>query len=330
MTLDRDAILSLLKGDNDTWLFETARKTTREIFGDEIYLRGIVEFSSFCRCHCNYCGLRAPNKEIRRYRLCRHEIMEAVGELAELNLATVVLQSGEDPLFDVETVGKIITEIKARHQVAITLSLGERGREAFSHWRDCGADRYLLKMETLDASLYESYRPGSDFTARLKGVEHLKRLGYEAGSGIITGLPGMTIETLADDILALTKMTLHMISAGPFVPHPQTPFGGDEPADVMVALRTMAILRILNPKANIPSTSALETVQKEGRKMGIEAGANVLMFSVTPASVRKSYSIYPGKNQEEKSAADTVAGAHELIRSMGLIPSMKVGGSKVQ
>lgn len=330
MTLDRDAILSLLKGENDTWLFGTARNTTREVFGDEIYLRGIVEFSNFCRCQCNYCGLRGGNHGIRRYRLCHHEIMEAVEELADLDLATVVLQCGEDPHFDVTTVGEIIREIKAKHKVAITLSLGERGEEAFAHWRECGADRYLLKMETLDEDLYNTYRPGSNFEDRLKGVALLRELGYEAGSGIITGLPGMTLETLADDILGLTEMGLHMISAGPFVPHPQTPFGEVPEGDVDVCLRTMAILRILNPKANIPSTSALETVRKSGRKMGIEAGANVLMFSVTPASVRKSYSIYPGKNEEEKSAAETVAGAHELIRSMGLIPSMKVGGSKVR
>jgi len=327
--MTRDEILAYLQGKDDAGLFAGARAVRREIFGDEIYLRGIVEFTSFCRCRCNYCGLRAPNDEVFRYRLTEAEILDAVDELAALGLPTVVLQGGEDPHYDAAFIGRIVRSVKARHAIAVTLSLGERGDEAFSHWRDCGADRYLLKMETLDETLYGTYRPGCDFHQRLAGVRTLQRLGYEAGSGIITGLPGMTLETLADDILAVTDLSLDMISAGPFVPHPQTPFGTEIPGDPQLALRTMAILRILNPQANIPATSALETVREEGRKQGIDAGANVLMFSVTPASVRKNYAIYPGKNQETRTAAHTVQNARELIRSMGLSPSSSLGGSKV-
>ena len=327
--MTKDEIMALLKGEDDTGLFERAKDQRLATFGDEIYLRGIVEFSSYCRCQCNYCGLRGGNSGIHRYRLTAAEILSAVDELAGLGLPTVVLQGGEDPYFDVATIGRIVETVKKRHKIAVTLSLGERGVEAFAHWRACGADRYLLKMETMNPDLYPTFRPGCDYDQRLNGVKTLQLLGYEAGSGIITGLPGMTWETLADDILAVTKLELAMISAGPFVPHPQTPFGSEPGGDPLVALRTMAILRILNPKANIPATSALETVQKEGRKQGIEAGANVLMFSVTPASVRKNYAIYPGKNQETQSAAETVGNAHDLIRSMGLIPSAGLGASKV-
>ncbi|BCS98845.1 [FeFe] hydrogenase H-cluster radical SAM maturase HydE [Desulfoluna limicola] len=327
--MTKDEIIALLEGKDDAGLFERAAAQRLETFGEEIYLRGIVEFSSYCRCQCNYCGLRGPNNQIHRYRLSVAEILDAVDELAALGLPTVVLQGGEDPHFDVATMGRIVQTVKKRHKIAVTLSLGERGLEAFSHWRDCGADRYLLKMETMNPALYPNFRPGCDFDQRLASVRSLQALGYEAGSGIITGLPGMTLETLADDILAVTELGLDMISAGPFVPHQQTPFGGESGGDPQVALRTMAILRLLNPNANIPATSALETVKKEGRKQGIEAGANVLMFSVTPETVRKNYAIYPGKNQETNTAAQTVDNARNLIQGMGLKPSISLGGSKV-
>lgn len=326
--MTRDEIMALLQGADDVGLFERAGALRGAVFGDEIYLRGIVEFSSVCRCRCRYCGLRAPNEGAHRYRLTEAEILAAVDELVALGLPTVVLQGGEDPHYDPAAIGRIVRTVKARHPIAVTLSVGERGEDAFSHWRDCGADRYLLKMETMDRNLYPGFRPGSDFDERLSAVRTLQALGYEAGSGIITGLPGMTLRTLADDILAVTELSLDMISAGPFVPHPQTPFGADPGGDPQVALRAMAILRILNPQANIPATSALETVREAGRKQGIMAGANVLMFSVTPTSVRKNYSIYPGKNQEVQSPAQTVENAKALIRSMGLIPSTGLGASK--
>ncbi len=325
----RNEIITLLQGGSDASLFEMARAQRVASFGEEIYLRGIVEFSSHCRCRCNYCGLRAPNDQIHRYRLTPSEILSAVDELAALGLATVVLQGGEDPFYDMASVGDIVSQVKRDHDIAVTLSLGERGSDAFAHWRACGADRYLLKMETMNEALYGQFRPGCDFHRRLAGVRTLQTLGYETGSGIITGLPGMTLETLADDILAITALKLDMISAGPFVPHHQTPFGTQAGGDPRIALRTMAILRLLNPTANIPATSALEIVEKEGRRQGIDAGANVLMFSVTPESVRKNYAIYPGKNQETQSAAHTITNARALIRGMGLIPSTSRGGVKV-
>lgn len=325
----RDEMIVLLEGEADAQLFEEARAQRVASFGEEIYLRGIVEFSSYCRCRCNYCGLREPNGQIHRYRLTADEILSAVDELAALGLPTVVLQGGEDPFYDMAAVGDIVSRVKKRHDIAVTLSLGERGTEAFAHWRACGADRYLLKMETMNEDLYGRFRPGCDFHRRLAGVKSLQTLGYETGSGIITGLPGMSVETLADDILAVTALKLDMISAGPFVPHHQTPFGTQAGGDPKIALRIMAILRLLNPHANIPATSALEIVEKEGRRQGIDAGANVLMFSVTPESVRKNYAIYPGKNQESQTAAHTVGNARALIRGMGLIPSTSRGGSRV-
>lgn len=328
--MTKDEIIALLKGQDDTGLFERASAQREATFGDEIYLRGIVEFTSHCRCHCNYCGLRALNGDVQRYRLTVAEILGAVTELAALGLPTVIFQGGEDLHFDATTIGRIVETVKKRHKIAITLSLGERSVEAYAHWRACGADRYLLKMETMNRTLYPHYRPGCDFDQRLARVRTLQSMGYETGSGIITGLPGMTIDALADDILAITALNLDMISAGPFVPHPQTPFGRKEAGDPQLALRAMAILRLLNPDANIPATSALEAVRAEGRKQGIEAGANVLMFSVTPDAVRKNYDIYPGKNQEPHSSAQTVEIARALIRSMGLEPSLSLGGSRVR
>ena len=321
-------IVQLLAGADDAGLFSAADALTRENFGDAVYLRGIVEFSNHCANNCRYCGLRRANRGLHRYRMSVEDILAAAALAGELSIGTVVLQSGDDFAYSREDIGRVVTEAKAVSGVAVTLSLGDRPASDLDYWRALGADRYLLKMETFDETLYARSRPGLTVADRLGRIEALRAAGYEVGSGIITDLPGMTLEILADDLLRLADLDLDMIAAGPFVPHPDTPYGAEAAGSVLTAFRAMAILRLLNPLANIPSTSALSALRDGAREQGLTVGANVVMPSLTPESVSAEYSIYPGKNAFRADAAARVEAARAAIRRVGRVPSTAVGGSK--
>lgn len=323
--LSRPELLRLLQGDEDEALFARAREMRRRVFGRDVYLRGIVEFSNHCRKQCHYCGLRRGNTKLQRYRLSPQEILQAAARTVPLGLGTVVLQSGEDLSFDSETVGWIVAEIKKRFGLAVTLSLGERSREELSCWRECGADRYLLKFETSDPGLHARLRPGESLHKRLECLHILQELGYEAGSGVIVGLPGQSLEDLADSLLLLQRLDLDMLSAGPFLPHPDTPLAGSRAGDVPVSLRVMALMRLLSPRSNIPATSALEVALPQGRLLGLQAGANVIMPTLTPQHVRAGYAIYPGKNAPDDDVRKLVEEVKMTIRHAGLRPSAAAG-----
>ncbi len=323
-------IKEFLKGADDKLLFSQGESIREKYFGKEVYLRGVVEFSNVCKEKCLYCGLRCSNKELKRYRLTFDEILEAVELVKRSKLGTVVLQSGNDPSYTTEFIENIIREIKKRYgnSLAITLSLGEREYDELKRWRDAGADRYLLKVETFDEKLYEKMRPGRKLSERLKLIEYLMKLGYEVGSGIIVDLPEMTDEILANDILELSSLGLHMIASGPFIPHNKTPLYEYPSGDLKKSLRTIALLRILNKYSNIPSTSAMASLSKDARIQGLIVGANVIMPSLTPLRVRKLYNIYPGKNESDSSALEDVEKIKNLISSAGFIPSESIGNFK--
>lgn len=321
-------ITQLLAGADDPGLFSAADALTRQNFGDEVYLRGVIEFSNHCRNNCRYCGLRLANRAVARYRMDVPAILSCVALARELSLGTVVVQSGDDFSYSREMIGQVITEAKAASDVAVTLSLGDRPLEDFDYWRGCGADRYLLKVETFDAALYARCRPGLRLADRLARVEALRRAGFEVGSGIITDLPGMTLDILANDLLCLSELDLDMLAAGPFVPCPGTPYGDAPPGSILTALRAMAILRLLNPTANIPSTSALNALRDGSREQGLTLGANVIMPSLTPETVSRDYAIYPGKNAFRADARARVEAARQAIRRIGRVPSTSVGASK--
>jgi len=251
-----------------------------------------------CKEKCLYCGLRSNNKNIKRYRLTEDEIITTVDTIYKHEIGTVVLQSGNDPFWTTDLVENIITKIKNRYgdKLAITLSLGERDYKELKRWKKAGAERYLIKIETFDEKLYEKMRPGRKLKERIEMIEWLNKLGYEVGSGIIIGLPYTDVNTISNDIYELSKLDLHMIAAGPFIPHPETPLKEFSHGDVMRSLRVISILRIMNPYSNIPSTSAMAAIKKESRMEGLRVGANVIMPSFTPERVRKLYNIYPGKN----------------------------------
>lgn len=304
-------------------LFRLADKTRVKYVGDEVYLRGLIEFSNICKCTCHYCGLRFENKAIERYRLSADEIIDCAKKAASKGIKTIVLQSGEDIHFTKEVMCKIITEIK-KLNTALTLSIGERTFDDYKAFKDAGADRYLLRIETTDKSLYERLHPGMDFYNRLKCLKNLKKLGYETGSGSLVGLPGQSIESLADDILFFKENDFDMIGVGPFLPHPSTPLKDASHGDFTLSLKVMALIRILMKNINIPATTAMETLHQHGRILALQSGANVVMPNVTKADYKEKYEIYPDKSTNNNDI-DTIK---EKIISIGRIASKDFGFRK--
>lgn len=281
--------------ERDATLFAAADRVRAEHVGDGVHLRGLVEFSSYCGRTCQYCGLRAADTDLQRYRMQPDEIVAAGLRAAELGYGTVVLQSGEDAWYRAEIVADIIRRIKSQADMAVTLCLGERPREDYALWREAGADRYLVRIETSNRELYARLHPGMSFDNRLACLRHLRELGYQVGSGVLVGLPGQTLEMLAGDLLFLRDLPADMVGIGPFIPHPGTPLAGAEGGRVPTVLRMVALTRLLLPDSHIVATTALGTVDPQGREKALQAGANVLMPNVTPREFRALYEIYPDK-----------------------------------
>lgn len=322
-----DKILAALSGTDDEALFRRADAVRRRVFGSRVFIRAIVEFSNVCDKHCAYCGLRADNAGLTRYRMAPDEILAAAHAAVDQGAGTIVLQSGDDMGYDAGTVAGLIRAIKARHDVAVTLSLGDRGLDEYALWRSCGADRCLVKLETTDPKFYAELRRGEDFRERLRRVTELRRMGYEIGSGVIAGLPGTTLDDALRDVLYLCGLAPDMIAVGPFVPNPDTPLADAAPGSVELSLRMTAVLRILNPDANIPATSALDALAPDGRALGLARGCNVLMPSMTPGEHRGDYTIYPGKNAGDMDGLASLAAARRAIRTTGFVPSTSKGFS---
>lgn len=288
-------IIEILKDDSiNEELFSYADSVRKKYVGDEIHLRGLIEFSNYCKNTCKYCGLRCENKNIERYRILEDEILEHAKNAANLGFKTIVLQSGEDNYFTVNRMCNIISEIK-KLNVALTLSIGEKTFEEYKAYKDAGADRYLIRIETTDENLYSKMHPGMSLENRKRCLRDLKTLGYEVGSGCLVGLPNQSIESLADDILFFKEIGADMIGVGPFIPHPDTPLKDASKGSFFLALKVMAITRILLKDINIPATTAMESIQKDGRIIALQSGANVVMPNVTTTEYRQKYEIYKGK-----------------------------------
>ena len=294
--LKKDESIELLANtsENDKRLFKTADNVRKENVGDEIHLRGLIEFSNICKCSCKYCGLRSQNKNLERYRMLKDEIIECVQNAVKLGYKTIVLQSGEDNFYTTDKLCKIIKEIK-NFDVALTLSVGEKTFEEYKAFKQAGADRYLLRIETTDKNLYKKMHPNMSFENRLACLYNLKTLGYEVGTGCLVGLPEQTLESLADDILFFKDLDADMIGIGPFIPNQNTPLSEAGGGDFWLALKVMAITRIMLPTINIPATTAMETLNPNGRIIALQSGANVVMPNVTPMKYRAKYEIYPNK-----------------------------------
>ncbi len=295
--------------------------------GDEVHLRAIIEFSSYCRCNCDYCGLRADNEKLTRYRLRPAEILQAAIVAESLNFGTVVLQSGEDEGWTAEGLAEAVADVKARTHLAVTLSVGERDEWEYRLWREAGADRYLLKHETADRDLYERLHPGASFDHRLRCLELLGEIGYQIGSGCIVGLPGQTPAILAQDLLLMQRLNLHMAGIGPLIPHPDTPLAGMPIGEAEVVLNMMALTRLLIPDIMLASTTALETAMDGGRLAGLKSGGNVLMPNLTPRDYASFYEIYPGKKAPHLEIVEEVERAHRVIAAAGRVVGKGQGHS---
>ncbi len=322
-------IIDILKDNTqDEELFEFADLVRHNHVGDEVHLRGLIEFSNICKCTCYYCGLRAENKKIERYRITPDDIINYAKNAADMGFKTIVLQSGEDNFYSKDVMCKIISEIK-NFNVALTLSIGERTYDEYKAFKDAGADRYLLRIETTDKNLYKKLHPGMNFENRLNCLYDLKKLGYETGSGCLVGLPEQTIESLAEDILFFKENDFDMIGIGPFIAHPNTPLKDTPNGNFNLSLKVMALVRILMKNINIPATTAMETLNHNGRIIALQSGANVVMPNATTSEYRKKYEIYPNKictNEEADKCSNCIK---NKIASIGRTVSKDFGFRKI-
>jgi biotin synthase len=281
-------------------LYDRADAVRRARMGDAVPLRGIVEFSNICANDCLYCGIRAGNAKVGRYRLDDETILALARRMGEYGQSTIVLQSGEAPSREGDAaLGRLVSRIKAETRLAVTLSVGNRPREVYAQWRDCGMDRYLLRFETSDPELFARLHPDCTLAERLRCLNDLLSLGVQTGGGFMTGLPGETLSTAADNILLCRDLDLDMIGLGPYLPHPDTPLGLSQNIHVLDPERhfvALAVTRLLNPDAHIPATTAFDALfPGTGRNLALSRGANVFMPSATPVSRRSDYQLYPGK-----------------------------------
>jgi biotin synthase len=323
MYLTYDEIIKWLKTEDTVELeklWKLANQIRHDYVGDEVHLRGLIEFSNICCRECGYCGLNVSNKNVDRYRMTMEEVVACAKQAQEFGYGTVVLQSGEDFGITQDWMVELIGKIKQQTNLAITLSLGERTKDELKAWKEAGADRYLLRFETSDPDLYKIIHPvlvDNSLRHRIAILRELKELGYEVGSGVMVGIPGQSYAILARDILLFAELDLDMIGVGPFLPHPNTLLGQKKainldaqeqvPNTELMTYKVVALTRIMCPTANIPSTTALATVNKRfGRELGLMRGANVVMPNVTPKQYREKYVIYPNKAclTEEAEACD--------------------------
>jgi biotin synthase len=318
-----EEIIELFSQCPEEDLFERANQVKEERFGKEIILRGIIEFSNYCRCACSYCGLYCDNKELARYRFSIDEIVEYAKNAYQAGYKSIILQSGEDLYYDGDKISEAIKRIKALGDLSITLSIGERPKEEYKQWYKDGADRYLLKHETADEVLYNKLHPHSSFQKRLGYLDSLKQIGYETGSGFMVGLPGQTKESLAKDILLLRELQLDMAGIGIFISHPKTPLAGSPSGDPLDAVKCVAITRLLLPKCHLPSTTSVEVGSNE-KYMPLHCGANVIMKKVEPYKYRKLYEIYPNHKIVDKTVLEERNELVDFVHSVGL----KVSNSK--
>lgn len=329
--LTDDEFLFLLKSDTaSTHLFEKADRIRRKMYSDKVYIRGLIEISNYCKNNCYYCGIRGANKNLIRYRLTKEDILYCCSEGYELGFRTFVLQGGEDMCFTDKLICDIVSSIKnAYPDCAVTLSLGEKDKKSYAAYKKAGADRYLLRHETADESHYRLLHPESMSLANRKEcLFNLKELGYQVGSGFMVGSPFQTHENLLADLRFLQTLSPDMIGIGPYLPHNDTPFADKQKGSLSLTLRLISILRLMFPHALIPSTTALGTIDKNGRELGLKAGANVVMPNLSPTDVRKLYALYENKICTNEESAQSLAALKEKVENAGYRIVCDIGNVK--
>lgn len=320
--LSKDEYITLLGNYTEEQRLRLQAKAVelrKQYYGNKVFVRGLIEFTNYCKNNCYYCGIQASNGEAKRYRLTKEEILECCDTGWKLGFRTFVLQGGEDPFYTDDQIVDIVREIKKQYpESAVTLSIGEKTKESYQRYKEAGADRYLLRHETADEEHYRMLHPESMSLANRKNCLYtLKELGYETGAGFMVGSPGQTDACLAEDLVFLRELNPHMVGIGPFIPHHETRFANNQPGSLEKTLLLLSILRIILPKANLPATTALGTVNPRGRELGIEAGANVVMPNLSPVKVRKKYELYDHKICTGEEAAECAGCLSKRMASVG-------------
>lgn len=318
--LTKEQIIYLLKNREQyhNVLQRKANSLRNDVFKNKLYIRGLIEISSFCKCNCYYCGLRAENMNAERYRLSTEQILNACTTGYKLGFRTFVLQSGEDFKLSEKFITNIIIQLKTHFpDCAVTLSLGQRDEKTYQTWKNAGADRYLLRHEAASSDLFYKLHPLNENQC-IENLNKLKALGYQTGSGFMVGVPFQTLENLADDIIFLKKLQPEMIGIGPFIPHNQTPFAKYQAGSVELTLFIISLLRIIFPNALIPATTALNTLSPTGHTDAILHGANVIMPNLTPSECRKKYNLYDGKKSTETEAAENIEQLKNEMKKIGI------------
>lgn len=311
-------------------LNEAADSVRRSIYGTEVYIRGLIEFTNYCRNNCYYCGIRRDNKNAGRYRLNKEDILSCCGEGYALGFRTFVLQGGEDLTYGDNIICNIVSEIKSRYpDCAVTLSIGEKSHDSYQAYFNSGADRYLLRHETAEDAHYRQLHPESMSLAnRKKCLFDLKAIGYQVGSGFMVGSPYQTTENLISDLRFLQKLMPDMIGIGPYITHRDTPFSSFRNGSLTLTLRLISILRLMFPYALIPATTALGTIHPKGRELGLKAGANVVMPNLSPVGVRELYSLYENKICTGEEAAQCRGCLEQRVRLAGYDIVTAIGNVK--
>jgi len=311
----------------NSYLHQRAREAQQRVYGKKIFIRGLVEFTNYCKHNCYYCGLRSGNTGVQRYRLSMEQIMECCQTGYGMGFRTFVLQGGEDDYYTDDRLTEIIGNIRETYpDCAITLSVGERSRESFQRLFDAGADRYLLRHETANIHHYNSLHPANMSPEnRKKCLRDLKEIGFQVGCGFLIGSPGQTPDNIVEDFLFIKELDPAMVGIGPFIPHSATPFANEQAGGLNLTLNALAILRLMKPNLLLPATTALGSIHEKGREMGILAGANVVMPNLSPVDTRKKYLLYDSKigtedepqNAREKIDKQMQVIGYEVITARG-------------
>ena len=321
-TLNDAQLLTLITMDDaeaDRYLSGQAEQVRQSVYENKVFIRGLIEFTNYCKNNCNYCGIRRGNRNCQRYRLSREEILACCAAGYELGFRTFVLQGGEDPYFTRQRITELIRAIKnAYTDCALTLSVGEKDRETYQEWFEAGADRYLLRHETANSDLYASLHPEEmSLKNRIRCLQDLKEIGFQAGCGFMVGSPGQTPEMILEDLRFIQKFKPQMVGIGPFIPHKDTVYNHENPGSAALTLRLLAILRLMLPDVLLPATTALGTVMGDGRQRGMRYGCNVVMPNLSPSDVRKKYALYDNKISAGEEAAESVALLKKSMADIG-------------
>lgn len=321
-TLTDQEFLALITMDNpeaEQYLAAKAVAVRKQVYGDRVFIRGLIEFTNICKNDCYYCGIRRGNRNCQRYRLSSEEILACCAAGYDLGFRTFVLQGGEDPYFTRERMTDLIRTIKTAYpDCALTLSVGEKDTETYREWFEAGADRYLLRHETANTALYRALHPEElSLDNRMRCLEDLKAIGYQVGCGFMVGSPGQTPEMILEDLRFIQAFRPQMVGIGPFIPHKDTVFSQHAPGSAALTLRLLAILRLMLPEVLLPATTALGTVMGDGRRQGMLYGCNVVMPNLSPGDVRQKYALYNNKISAGEEAAESVALLKESMAAVG-------------